>query len=216
MYLGGCNINDKNSCLKIANGNPSTVGALKCFYDEADDRLMFHLNHAVKLGRFEVAHVLTGDTDIFVNLMYHFRDWSDYGLLEIWCHHLNKMSPVHEAVYNLPDDVVRILPAIHALRGCDTTSKVGTKLQAFKAAHKPEYAALNRFGVDPLNEEMFELAEHFLLECATRVKNRKEETFDELRYSKYHSLQYKMDLQTFPCTSNTIRIIPCLYTPLQS
>ena len=31
---------------------------------------------------------------------------------------------------------MQFLPTIHALTGCDTTSKVGTKLQAYKAANK--------------------------------------------------------------------------------
>ena len=116
------------------------------------------------------------------------------------------MSPIHDAVHNLPDYVVQILPAIHALSGCDTTSKVGTKQQAYKAALKPEYAGLNLFGIAPLDKKMYELAEHFLLECVTRSENRKEDTFDELRYTTYHSLNHKLDLQKFPCTSSTIKI----------
>ena len=72
VYLGRCNIGDKSSCLKIANGIFSAVQGLECFYDEADDRLMYHLNHAVKCDHAKVAHVLNGDKDIFVNLMYNF------------------------------------------------------------------------------------------------------------------------------------------------
>ena len=64
----------------------STVQGLECFYNVADDRLMYHLNYAVKCDHAEVVHVLTGGTDIFVNLMYNFSNWSEYGLREIWFH----------------------------------------------------------------------------------------------------------------------------------
>ena len=61
------------------------------------------------------------------------------------------MSPIHASVQDLSNSVVKLLPAVHTLSGCDTTSKVGTKLQAFKAAHKPEYELLNMFGISELN-----------------------------------------------------------------
>ena len=84
--------------------------------------------------------------------MYNFSNWSDYGLKEIWFHH--KISPIHDSVQNLSINVVQLLPTIQALTGCDTTSKVGTKLQLSNAAHKPEYASLNKFGISELDECM--------------------------------------------------------------
>ena len=46
-------------------------------------------------------------------------------------HHNGLATPLHEAVASLSTEVVSILPAMHSLSGCDTTSKVGTKLQSF-------------------------------------------------------------------------------------
>ena len=118
---------------------------LKCSYDEADDHIMFHLNHAVKTENIAFTHVVSGDTDIFVCLMYHYLNWRAYGLHEIWVHHIGVATPLHESVAILPDEVVRILPAIHALTGCDTTRKIGSKLQAFNAAQKSEHFKLETF-----------------------------------------------------------------------
>ena len=84
VHLGSCNIHDKSFCLKIVNGIFSTVQGLECFYDEGDERLMCHINHAVKCDHAEVVHVLTGDIDIFVNFMYNFSNLSYYGLKVIW------------------------------------------------------------------------------------------------------------------------------------
>ena len=61
------------------NGNVSTVQSLECFYDEVDDRLMYHLNQGIKCDHASVAHVLTGDTDIFINLMYNYVSGRNMG-----------------------------------------------------------------------------------------------------------------------------------------
>lgn len=206
VYLGGCNSEDRFSCIKLVNGQASQIDTLKCFYDEADDRLIYHINHAIKVDHFEKVHVLSNDTDIFVNLMFQFTNWSKYGPLEVWFHLLNKMSPVHEAASNLPINVVHLLPAIHVLTGCDTTSKLGTKLQAYQTAQKPEFAELNQFGIQPLDKKMYNLAERFLLECISRAKERTTDTFDQLRYYKYHTPQFKLDIRKFPCTSGSLKM----------
>ena len=88
---------------------------------------------------------------MFVNLMYKFSNLLDYRLKEIWFHHLNKMLPIHDSVQNLQINVVQLLSTTYAL-----TSKFGTKLQAFKATHKPDYASLNTFGISEWDECMYE------------------------------------------------------------
>ena len=82
------------------------------------------------------------------------------------------MSSIHDSVQNLPINYVLLFATIYALTGCDTTSKVGTKLQAFKAAHKPEHASLNKFGISECAEFVYETAERFLLKCIMRSENR--------------------------------------------
>ena len=54
---------------------------------------------------------------------------------------------------------IDILPAVHTLSGCDTTSKIGTKLSALHAAEKTGYDQLNVFGKIPLSEEVISTAE---------------------------------------------------------
>ena len=205
VYLGGCHVGSKDICYKLVNGELIDVPSLKCYYDEADDR-MYHLNHAVQTDTFSCAHVVSGDTDILVSLMYHYLTWSSYGLQEIWMHHGGSVTPLHESVSNLFEEVTRILPAIHALSGCDTTCKIGTKLQAFKAAKKPEHHSQKDFGIRPLDEDIFNAAEHFLLDCLSRTANRTVNTIDELRYNQYHNLGSTFSIDKFPCTSRSLRV----------
>ena len=90
---------------------------------------------------------------------------------------------------------------MHSLSGCDTTSKVGTKLQAFKAANKPEHEKLANFGTKKLDDDMLMSAEQFLLDSMSRKADRTFETFDELRYSQYHAKNSTVPLEKLPCTS---------------
>ena len=203
IYLGGCHLNDIDRCYKLANGDVTDIPALKCSYDEADDRIMFHLNHAVMTEHFSFAHVASSDTDIFVSLMYHHLNWQLYGLQELM-HHNGSASPLHDSVGCLPMEVVRILPAIHALTGCDTTAKVGTKLQAFNAAKKQEHFKLAEFGLRSLDEEMIQSAENFLLDCMSRTATRSAETFDELRYNRYHNRSPSWTIDKIPCSSEAL------------
>ena len=47
--------------------------------------------------------------------------------------------PIHALVGSMEPDLIEILPAIHALTGCNTTSKVGTKRKAIKEGNKNGY-----------------------------------------------------------------------------
>ena len=40
---------------------------------EADDRLLFYVNHAVKVESFEKVIIATTDTDIFKSALYYFK-----------------------------------------------------------------------------------------------------------------------------------------------
>ena len=112
---------------------------------EVDDRLQFHISHAVKIDGVEAAIVCSGDTDLNTSLMYNYDNhWRHSGLRELWVQHNEKE---HESTTHLGGPLVRILPTIHSLTGCDTTSKVGTKENAFKVASNEKHQqSLPEFG----------------------------------------------------------------------
>ena len=113
-----------------------------------------------------------------------------------------KIFPMH-LVANYMDGIsLATLPAIHALTGCDTTSKVGMKLAFMK---KPlDLSLLEDFGVSAvhLTNDVIEKAERFLVSvCKPKsVAN----NFDELRYEQYHSVK-NLDFWKLACTSAAIR-----------
>ena len=108
---------------------------------------------------------------------------------------------VHDLVNSIEQDLAEVLPAIHALTGCDTTSKFGTKGMAFKEGKKNGYNLLYSFGRDEISNQMTADAEKFLLNC---IKRHDVSTFDELRYIVYHEKHLQFDIERFPPTSASV------------
>ena len=73
-----------SACLRVSEGHESYVRQLKFVHEEADDRIMFHINHADIIDQFQKVIVSSADTDVFICLIYHFRHWSTYELEELW------------------------------------------------------------------------------------------------------------------------------------
>ena len=109
------------SCLKILNNEVSQQPLLKCNHEEADDRILFHVNHGVRHDCLLKIIIASPDTDVFVNAVHHFSRWMYFNLEELWVITSKGGSkqafPVNELVDVLDDTVIDILPAVHALTG---------------------------------------------------------------------------------------------------
>ena len=90
--------------------------------------------------------VASPDTDAFVCVIHHFNQLMFFDLNEFWFISGQSDSttavPIQSLVDHINADVVDILPSVHALTECDTTSKVGTKPAALKTANKCGYELL--------------------------------------------------------------------------
>ena len=83
---------------------------------------MFHVAFAARNGCNRVV-VCASDTDIIVLCMYHLSKIP--GLQELWIWKFaNEFIPVHVIAEMLDPAFVNALPAIHAISGCDTTSRL--------------------------------------------------------------------------------------------
>ena len=167
---------------------------------------MFHVNHAVKIDKFSTIVIASFNTDVFVCALDHFSQWMYSGLDELWinsgkCDSIN-VTPVHTIVINMDNTVADVLPAVHALTGCDTTSKAGTKSAAFQAAMKCGYELLYSFGKSQISDQMILLAEKFLLECISKSSERN--NFDAVRFETYLQKSFQLDLEKLPSTSSSI------------
>ena len=207
LFLGGSNVDDLTTCLKLHNGIVQSLRLSKCNHEEADDRIMYHVNHTVAIDNFTRMIVASANTDVLVCLVYHFSRWKQFNLKELWVlgsqGATRRAVPVHNLVAAMDPRVVDVLPAVHSLSGCDTTSKVSTKKSALKVASLRS-DLLEGFGQGPLTENMISSAEKFLVGCISDLD--KVETFDELRHYQYHKKSFEFSLEKLAATSKSIHL----------
>ena len=126
--------------------DPAMLSDYFSSHEEADDRIMFHLNDIVKISKFCSIVIASPDTDIFVCSLHHFSQLVYFGLNELWFlsgqSNPLKIVPIHDLVEKLSADIIDILPAVHALTGCDTTNKIGMKETALITANASGYKHL--------------------------------------------------------------------------
>ena len=131
---------------------------LDCTHEEADDRMMFHVQ------------------DIL----------------------LHQCGPTSITLF-------LCLSALHALTGCDTTSKIATKLATLKAVRTPEnLQLLVHFNCSQLTDNATQSAELFLVKCLKPSTHL--ETFDKLRLDTFDNNALKLDFEKTTCTSTNIRM----------
>ena len=83
--------------------------------------MMYHITRqAVDRLYYQRVFVCSGDTDVFVSLMFHFEtQWKRKQINELWVVHGDRMSPVHKAISSLDPSLAYILPAVHDFTSCD-------------------------------------------------------------------------------------------------
>ena len=207
LYLGGSYLRGITSRFKLSDGILTQDYLLKCDHEEADDRIMFLVNHAVKVDKFSKVVIASSDTDVFMCAPYHFCHWIYSGLDELWviskkCYSVN-VRLVHTIVNNM-DNSIDVLPAVHALTGYNTTSKAGTKSAACQWMMKCGYELLHSFGKPETSDQMILFAERFLVKCISKSSERS--NFDDIRFETYHKRSFQRDLEKLPSTSSSIHI----------
>ena len=74
VYVGGIQDNNSVLCEMLLRSESSIIEGLSThMHEEADDRIMLHINHGVQSMITSII-VASADTDVFVNLLYHYQD----------------------------------------------------------------------------------------------------------------------------------------------
>ena len=114
-------IQDNRMATKVINKIVHNVPELNSPYEEADVSLVLHAAEAAKAGAKRLV-LLSADTDIRV-----LKLWFS------WLQAIERYIPIHKLALKLGADFCKVLPAVHALNGCDYSSKTGTKAVVLKA-----------------------------------------------------------------------------------
>ena len=84
FFLGGSHKENHSMCVSFVNGLVSVERLLKCTHEEADDRIFFHANHAIKIRNYGSVVIASPDTDIFVSALHRFCKLKYFDLKELW------------------------------------------------------------------------------------------------------------------------------------
>ena len=104
-------------------------------------------------------------------------------LPQVWIEEMGVFVELHVIFYELGEDLVEMLPAVHSLTGCDTTSKIGTKSKALAVMKTCMHLELKRLTTTyNLNERCIHAGEQFLLKWLP--KSADVYSFDSMRYSR--------------------------------
>ena len=100
LYLGGSYHRKIISCFNLSNGI-LTQDLLKWDHEGVDDRIMFHVNHTVKVDNFSKVMIASTDADVSVCALYHFSCWMHSGLDEPWIAQLPTVKQIILMTYTL-------------------------------------------------------------------------------------------------------------------
>ena len=111
----------------LCNTSLPTERLSPCNHEEADTRLVFHVNDIVHDGLKRVIIVCT-DTDVVGIALNVFCDMS---ITELWFEFGSDKNcrwlPIHTIAEQLGEETCRALPSWHAFTGCDTVSAFAGK-----------------------------------------------------------------------------------------
>ena len=131
-----CGPGDSIPCSSKKQEVTLQVPELEVSLEEADMWCIPHMMHAVNQGNKRTV-VLSTDTDVFVLLVYYWRELKTEGLEKLWMKagvgNCTRFIHIHVLSLRIGPGLCKVLSTIHTLTGCDYTSEVGTKLVALTA-----------------------------------------------------------------------------------
>ena len=119
---------------QLSNEHVIDLPDLFCSHEEADTRILLHVIHSDKIfqplnirGRIIVK---CSDTDVLVLCVHYFTVYVSTEQMWFLTGSTNSLRdcrryiPIHELSKSFSPLLANILPAVHALTGCDTTSVI--------------------------------------------------------------------------------------------
>ena len=182
------------------------ISDLLNWIEEADARLVVHVDWAVLVQRCKRVVVVSNDTDTFALLLHYTPYFQDLWLEEMWQQYgtgeKRRKLPLHQAVSKLGASLVKAVIKVHILIGDDCMSKLGSKHAA--VACDPVQYPTNFGETDALLEQDVLLAEKYLVHVWAGARSTTIcETFDQLRVENY--IISSVGIDALPHTSSEIR-----------
>ena len=155
LYLAG-GFKESNKVVIVTEHGHSEVHELESDHEEADSQMFVHISHAKHKYGIDRTIIWSLDTDVAV-LSVHY--WHALETKELFFKtgfkQKRRYIPVHLIAQNLGRNISLILPAVHSLSGCDSTSSfshIGKARWLDMVIDHPElHEGLLLLGDDPTN-----------------------------------------------------------------
>ena len=123
LYLAG-GFADRLKSISLAKDNVRSIPDLRSSQEEGDTRVLLHAMYAAQNGAQRVV-TRANDTDIVVIYIFFFRQLATFGLSELFMQMNDQyFIPIHTLSQSFTETKSTMLPLLHALSGCDTTSYI--------------------------------------------------------------------------------------------
>ncbi|CAG9821995.1 unnamed protein product [Phaedon cochleariae] len=124
-------VTNVDDVIRSSEGTQSYLQGVSCAaMEEADGRLMLHVNDMVENG-IRCIVIRSSDTDVLVLTVSHYHALHRKGLRELWLHFgaglKRRFISVHGIAGVLGEDTSIALRGFHAFTGCDTVSFFGSR-----------------------------------------------------------------------------------------
>ena len=148
----------------VENNNVSDIPELSNWQEEADCRIIPHIEWSVSRG-CQRAVIISNDTDSVALILRYVHHFIDNGLQELWVQFgtgdRRRMIPLHIISQKLGRTLCLSFLKAHVLTGDDYMSRIGTKHAAL--ASNPSQLLANFAETDVLSDEDLHMAERFLV-----------------------------------------------------
>jgi hypothetical protein len=189
----------------VTQGEAINDQHLFCNHEEADTRLLFHAADAAQTHPRIV--VWSPDTDVAVLCISYCS--RQHAATEVWFRtgvkDRTRFVPFHTISSLMTPDLCALLPAVHAVSGCDSTSSLAQlgKITALKTAKSNicRLSKLANLGDSPdISDEVFEAVQLFV--CLMYDSKAEIADVDSLRYTLFCRKQARN--QTLPPTRDSL------------
>jgi hypothetical protein len=153
------------------DGTLEDIPELASDLEEADMRIIPHIQWHLNTFSFSETVVESNDTDVVVLLLYYMKDFKVSGLKKLWIHFGKGKTacylPIHEMYNFLGPSYCKNLLKSHLGTGCDYLSKIGTKKSALFADPCKNLSSFGESNI--ITDEEITEAEKYLVRVYTGV-----------------------------------------------
>ena len=195
------------TCHKITQAGVMDVPQLTSSQEEADTRMLFHVDHIIRSGYKSVV-ISSDDTDVFILCLAYSRPLIDAVYLKSGTKTRIEFLDVGKAATGLGQNVTKALIGMHAYTGCDTVSAFAGrgKLRALKLLidsrqFQNMFANLGEHW--ELSDELFEKLQSFT--CTLYSAKSGTNNTNDLRYRLFCARKGEIDSHLLPPCADALK-----------